>query len=257
MVGGGLVPSRLVHRLERSSSLLGHPPCVVVVVWVGARGAANSPAPPILNAGPRNLFSSCFCFNQRWRRSVQHPCPTSAPQPGCGGAAGSGEGTRVRRNSRPRGCRKPGGLGLGIFGSDVMKKLCLLGDRTDVGQANWKQRAERTQPWLSTARGSGVSASRSGPCGRRGGLGQAWDPLVSAQIEGKPRRKARGREATCDTQGWRAARLHQHQGPSRGPPAGAKKRIFREWYEVTASRYELSLLLTTQARRYTHKYIKN
>lgn len=33
-----------------------------------------------------------------------------------------------------------------IFGSDVMKKLCMLGDEADVGQTNWKQRAEQIGP---------------------------------------------------------------------------------------------------------------
>lgn len=55
-MAGELVPSHLVHLLERRSSLPGHPPCVVVVVvWVSARGAASSPAPEILNAGPNKL----------------------------------------------------------------------------------------------------------------------------------------------------------------------------------------------------------
>lgn len=130
-----------------------------------------------------------------------------------------------------------------------MKKLSLLGDRTDVGQANWKQRAERARPWLNTARGSGVAASRSGPRGTRRGVGiHLSQPKLKEKLEEKPREGERPVIPRAgEQQGFTSTRANQ----------GTKKWVFREQYEVTASRYDLSLLLTTQDRRYIYKYIKN
>lgn len=57
---------------------------------------------------------------------------TMQSRPGGHREAPKCEGTKARTHPDP----EQQGLGLCIFGSDVMKKFCILGDGTDVGQTN-------------------------------------------------------------------------------------------------------------------------
>lgn len=60
------------------------------------------------------------------------------------GKHSNGRAPKLGQTPDPKGAERRG-LGLCIFGSEVMKKFCILGDGTDVGQTNWKQRAEQIQ----------------------------------------------------------------------------------------------------------------
>lgn len=54
----------------------------------------------------------------------------------------NGKAPELGQTLDPKGAERRG-LGSRISGSDVMKKFCILGDGTDVGQTNWKQQAEQ------------------------------------------------------------------------------------------------------------------
>jgi len=70
--------------------------------------------------------SACFPCSQDLVTTGKHP---------------NGKPPKLGQTPDPKGAER-WGLGLCIFGSDVMKTFCILGDGTDVGQTNWKQQAK-------------------------------------------------------------------------------------------------------------------